>query len=136
GAGYCRALNRSSPFLTATVVSPSPSNAVPSRHEASSPVTSRTGQPQVPQSAALMPVSPTSTPLKRSRHHDEPLTVCASTPSRVPATACIPTKSAASIPDSRNSVYSVHSFCTTYSHSGSSSSRMRELNVPPSPPPG
>jgi hypothetical protein len=82
-----------------------------------------------------MPVSPTSTPLNRRRHHDEPLTVWASTPSRVPAIACMPTKSAASTPVSRKVVYSVHSFCTTNSHAGSSSSGISELNVQPSPAP-
>ena len=49
--------------LHRTVVSPSPSSARPSRQAAWSPVTSTTGQPHVPHSAALMPVSPTSTPL-------------------------------------------------------------------------
>jgi len=55
--------------------------------------------------------------------------------SRVPAIACMPTKSAASTPPSRYSVYSVHSFWTTYSQSGSSSSGISELNVHPSPAP-
>ena len=57
------------------------------------------------------------------------------TPFGVPARACIPTKSAASQPCSRNSVYSVHSSWTTYSHAGSRSSGMSELNVQPLPAP-
>ncbi len=65
--GIWRAAPEPNARLTATVVSPSPSSAFPSRQEASSPVTSSTGQPHVPQSAALIPVSPTSVPLNQSR---------------------------------------------------------------------
>ena len=65
--GICRADPELSARFTATVVRPSPSSAFPSRQEASSPVTSSTGQPHVPQSAALIPVSPTSVPLNQSR---------------------------------------------------------------------
>jgi len=43
------------PRFTATVVTQGPRCSVPSRHEASSPVTRSTGQPQVPQRAALIP---------------------------------------------------------------------------------
>ena len=49
--------------------------------------------------------------------------------------ACIPTNKAASHPSSRNSVYSVHSLCTTHSQSGWSWSGIRELNVQPFPAP-
>ena len=104
-------------------------------HTASSPVTSRTGQPHVPQSAALIPVSPTSVPLKRRLCHAWPETVWDRTPSAVPAIACMPTKSAASQPASRKPVYSVHSCCTTYSQAGSRRSGTSELKsyAPPAP---
>ena len=102
---------------------------MPSRQDASSPVTSRTGQPHVPQSAALMPVSPTCVPLNQRFCHAWPETVWLSTPSAVPAIACMPTKSAASQPSSRKPVYSVHSSWTTYSHAGSRSSGISELKV-------
>src|SRR5262249_46237502 len=42
---------------------------VAARQTARSPVTSTTGTPHVPQSAALMPVSPTSVPLKLRLSH-------------------------------------------------------------------
>ena len=108
GAGaMLRALRRPSPFFTATVVSPSPSSSVASRQAASSPVTSRTGQSQLPQSAALMPgladedaVEAQAAPLAGRRPCG------ARTPSGVPAIACMPTSRAASQPSSRNSVYS------------------------------
>src|SRR5262249_21347381 len=104
-----RAEKRPVPSLTATVVRPSPSSAVPSSHVTLSPLTSSTGQPHVPQSAALIPVSPTSVPLNQRFCHSWPDTVWLSTPCGAPFIACMPTKSAASQPDSRNAVYSVHS---------------------------
>ena len=79
-----RALKRPSP------ASPRPSSArrraarAPSRHEAASPVTSSTGQPHVPQSAALIPVSPTSMSLNQRFCQARPETVWLSTPSRDP----------------------------------------------------
>ena len=94
-----------------------------------------TGQPQVPHSAALMPDSPTSVPLNARLRQPVPETVWLSTPSGVPAIACMPTSSAASQPCSRNSVYSVHSCWTTKSQRGSSRSGISELNVQPSPAP-
>ena len=63
----------------------------------------------MPQSAALIPVSPTSVPLNQRFCHSCPETVWLSTPFGAPFIACMPTKSAASQPDSRNAVYSVHS---------------------------
>ena len=55
------------------------------------------GQPdRAHQSAALIPVSPTSTPLNQRFCHTWPETVWFITPRRVPAIACMPTKSAAS----------------------------------------
>lgn len=63
--GIRRALLEPRPFLTATVVSPAPSSSVPSRHAASSPVTSTTGVPNAPHMAALIAVSPTSVPLNQ-----------------------------------------------------------------------
>ena len=57
------------------------------------------------------------------------------TPSGVPAFACMPMKSAASQPSSRTPVYSVHSFWTTHSQSGSSSSGTRLLKSQPLPAP-
>src|SRR3954468_1442153 len=131
----CRALKRPRPCLTATVVSPSPSRAVASRQEAASPVTISTGQPHVPHSAALMPVSPTSVPLNVTLRQPVPETVWLRTPSAVPAIACMPTSSAASQPCSRSSVYSVHSCWTTKSQRGSSWSGISELNVQASPAP-
>src|ERR671923_56245 len=106
-----------------------------SSHVARSPVTSRTGQSQVPHSAALIPVSPTRTPLKRRFRHDCPETVWFSTPSGTPARACIATRSAASQPSSRNAVYSVQRSWTTYSQAGSSRSGTRELKSQPLPAP-
>src|SRR5207237_2060396 len=99
-----RAALAPSPSFTSTVVSPSPSSAFASRPAARSPVTSRTGQPQVPQSAALMPVSPTRVPLNHRFCQSTPETVWLRTPSAVPAIACMPTKSPASQPDSRKAV--------------------------------
>ena len=74
-----------------------------------------------------MPVSPTSVPLNFRLCHAWPDTVCDMTPSGVPAIACMPTKSAASQPCSRNAVYSVHSLWITNSQSGSSWSATSEL---------
>ena len=82
-----------------------------------------------------MPVSPTETPLKQRLRQSRPEIVWLMTPSPGPAFACMPTKSAASQPSSRNSVYSVHSSWTTHSQSGSSSSGTSELNVQPLPAP-
>ena len=82
-----------------------------------------------------MPVSPTSVPLNQRFWKFGPETVWLSTPSAVPARACMPTKSAASTPCSRNSVYSVHWSWTTNSQSGSRSSGISELNVYPPPAP-
>ena len=130
-----RALKRPRPCFTSTVVSLSPSSAFASRQTARSPVTISTGQPQVPQSAALIPVSPTRVPLNERLRHPVPETVWFMTPSGVPAMACMPTNSAASHPCSRNSVYSVHSRCTTYSQPGSSRSGTRELKSQPLPAP-
>src|SRR5918996_1264900 len=127
--GTFRELSEPSPHFTGTVVTPSPSSAAASRQTASSPVTSTTGQPQLPHNAALIPVSPTSVPLKERFCHDWPETVWFMTPSGVPAIACMPTKSAASQPCSRKAVYSVHSCWTTYSHAGSIRSGTSELNV-------
>ncbi len=47
----------------------------------------------------------------------------------------MPTKSAASQPDSRSPVYSVQCSCTTYSQPGSTRSGISELNVQPLPAP-
>src|SRR3954454_21579012 len=123
------------PSLTATVVSPEPSKLSPSSHVDRSPVTSSTGTPHVPQSAALIPVSPTSVPLNQRFCHSWPETVWLRTPNCAPFIACMPTNSAASQPDSRKPVYAVHSSCTTYSQSGSSRSCTSELNdhAPPAP---
>ena len=63
-----------------------PSSSLASAQTTSSPVTSATGVPQVPHSAALMPTSPTSVPLKRRLCHLVELTVCESTPLRAPGT--------------------------------------------------
>src|SRR4051812_31179718 len=123
------------PSLTATVVSPEPSRLSPSSHVDRSPVTSSTGTPHVPQSAALIPVSPTRVPLNQRFCHSCPDTVWLSTPFGAPFIACIPTKRAASQPDSRNAVYSVHSCWTTNSQSGSSRSGTSELNDQPPPAP-
>ena len=123
------------PSFTATVVSPSPSSAVPSSQVTLSPVTSSTGTPHVPQSAALIPVSPTSVPLNQRFCHSWPDTVWLSTPFGAPFMACMPTKSAASQPDSRNAVYSVQCCWTTNSQSASSSSGISELNDHPPPAP-
>ena len=82
-----------------------------------------------------MPASPTSVPLNARLRQPVPETVWFMTPSAVPAIACMPTKSAASQPCSRNSVYSVHSCCTTKSQRGSSRSGISELKVQPPPAP-
>ena len=116
-------------------MSPSPSSAFASRQAASSPVTSRTGQPQVPQSAALIPVSPTSVSLNQRFCQSRPETVWFMTPSPVPAIGCMPTNSAASAPCSRKPVYSVQCSWTTNSQSGSSSSGTSELKSFPLPAP-
>ena len=92
--------------------------------------------PQVPHSAALMPTSPTSVPLKRRLCQFVELTVCESTPrSALPARACWPTNSAASQPCSSIAVYSVQRVWTTNSQRGSSASGISELNdqSPPAP---
>ena len=89
----------------------------------------------MPQSAALIPVSPTSVSLNQRFCHAWPETVWLSTPSRTPARACMPTKSAASQPSSRKPVYSVQCSWTTNSQAGSRRSGSRELNVQPLPAP-
>ena len=91
--------------------------------------------PQVPHSAALMPTSPTSTPLKYSACQLVEDTVCESTPRSAPAIACWPMNRAASQPCSRKPVYSVQRVCTTNSARGSSRSGTRLLNErsPPAP---
>ena len=83
----------------------------------------------------MIPVSPTDTPLNLRSCHASPETVCERTPSGVPAFACIPTKSAASQPLMRKSVYSVQCSWTTNSHAGSISSGMSELKLHPPPAP-
>ena len=123
------------PCLTATVTSSGPRSSRASSQAASSPETISTGQPHVPQSAALIPVSPTRTPLNQRFCQTWPETVWFMTPRRVPAIACMPTNSAASTPLSRNSVYSVHSSWTTKSHASSSNSGISELNIHSSPAP-
>ena len=82
-----------------------------------------------------MPVSPTTVPLNERLRQPVPDTVWFMTPSGVPAFACMPTNSAASQPCSRNSVYSLHSCCTTKSQRRSSRSGISELNVQPLPAP-
>ena len=121
--------------MTASVCRPGPSSFCDSAQTTSSPVTSATGQPQVPHNAALIPTSPTGVPLKRSPYQFVLETVCDITPRAAPAIACMPIISAASQPCSNGSVYSVHSLCTTNSHRSSSSSASSELNElsPPAP---
>ncbi len=71
-----RALKRPRPCLTATVVRPSPSSARPSpAGRARRPSPGAPGSPSVPHRAALMPVSPTSVPLKRRLRQPVPETV-------------------------------------------------------------
>ena len=82
-----------------------------------------------------MPVSPTSVPLNQRFWKLGPETVWLSTPSAVPARACMPTKSAASTPCSRKAVYSVQCSWTTNSQPGSSSSGTSELKSFPLPAP-
>ena len=91
--------------------------------------------PKCPHSAALIPVSPTETPLNRRSCQSRAETVWERTPSGVPALACMPISTAASQPAASAPVYSVHSFCTTHSQRGSSSSGSSELNdrSPPAP---
>ena len=121
--------------MTATVSSDSPSSARASAQTTSSPLTSATGQPQRPQSAALMPTSPTAVSPNRSSCQLVLETVCESTPRAEPAIACIPIISAASQPRSSGSVYSVQALCTTNSQRSSSRSAISELNEwsPPAP---